>query len=141
MDLISIDPLLNLYDSHWPILTYQEPLPPPKFVHDAGERRGAAYDSIVCPGTIVSGGQVYRSILSSRVRINSFAVVEDSILFDGVNVGRHARIRRTIVDKDVRIPAGDQIGFDRDRDLERGFTVSEEGITVVAKGADLDPVS
>ncbi len=138
MDLISLDPILNLYDDNWPILTYQQPLPPPKFVHSAGERRGSAYDSIVCAGSIISGGQVYRSILSPGVRINSFALVEDSILFDGVDVGRHARIRRAIIDKEVRVPAGFTIGHDPELDRTRGFTLSEEGITVVAKAEDLE---
>ena len=138
MDLIQIDPILNLYDRDWPIHTYQPPYPPPKFVHTEGDRRGAAYNSIVCQGAIISGGQVYRSIVSPGVRINSYALVEDSILFDGVVVGRNARIRRAIVDKDVRIPTGFEIGWNREADLARGFTVTEEGITVVAKGEDLE---
>ena len=86
-----IDPILNLYDQHWPIHTFQPPYPPPKFVHTDPYRRGAAFNSIVCQGAIVSGGQVFRSIISPDVRINSYALVEDSILLDGVDVGRHAR--------------------------------------------------
>jgi glucose-1-phosphate adenylyltransferase len=138
MDLISIDPILNLYDRAWPIHTYQPQLPPPKFVHTEGDRRGAAYNSIVCQGGIVSGGQVYRSILSAGVRVNSFALVEDSILFDGVEIGRHARVRRAIIDKEVRVPSGFTIGWDREADLARGLTITEEGLTVVAKGEDLE---
>ncbi len=138
MDLIQIDPILNLYDQDWPIHTYQPPYPPPKFVHTEGDRRGAAYNSIVCQGAIISGGQVYRSIVSPGVRINSYALVEDSILFDGVVVGRNARIRRAIIDKDVRIPTGFEIGWNREADLARGFTVTEDGIIVVAKGEDLE---
>ena len=138
MDLISVDPILNLYDRDWPIHTYQPPMPPPKFVHTDPHRRGSAYNSIVCQGAIVSGGQVYRSILSPGVRIHSFALVEDAILFDGVEVGRHAKIRRAILDKDVKVPANFDIGYDREADLARGLTVSEEGITVVAKGEDLE---
>jgi glucose-1-phosphate adenylyltransferase len=138
MDLIQIDPVLNLYDRDWPIHTYQPPYPPPKFVHSDPERRGAAYNSIVCSGVVVSGGQVYRSILSPLVRINSYALVEDSILFDGVEVGRHARIRRAIVDKDVHIPAGFEVGWNRDLDRARGLTVTEEGVTVVPKAEDLE---
>jgi glucose-1-phosphate adenylyltransferase len=138
MDLIQVDPILNLYDREWPIHTYQPPYPPPKFVHTDPDRRGAAYNSIVCQGAIVSGGQVYRSILSPGVRINSFALVEDAILFDGVEVGRHARIRRAIIDKDVKVPAGFDIGWNRHADLARGLKVTEEGITVVAKGEDLE---
>ena len=138
MDLIQIDPVLNLYDRDWSIHTYQPPMPPPKFVHTEGDRRGAAFNSIVCQGAIVSGGQVYRSILSPGVRIHSFALVEDAILFDGVEVGRHARIRRAIIDKDVRVPAGFSIGWDRHADLARGFTVTDDGVTVVPKAEDLD---
>jgi glucose-1-phosphate adenylyltransferase len=138
MDLIQVDPILNLYDRDWPIHTYQPPMPPPKFVHVEKHRQGAAFNSIVCQGAIVSGGQVYRSILSPGVRINSFALVEDSILFDGVEVGRHARIKRAILDKDVKVPAGFSIGWDRATDLARGLTLTEEGITVVAKGEDLE---
>ena len=136
MDLISVDPLLNMYDDRWPIRTYHPNYPPPKFVfaeqgNDA--RRGEALDSIVCQGSIVSGGQVERSILGFNVRINSFARVEDSIVLDGVDIGRHARVRRAIIDKWVRIPPGTQIGFDPEQDRARGFTVSEGGVTVIAK--------
>ncbi len=138
MDLIQVNPILNLYDRDWPIHTYQPPFPPPKFVHTEGDRRGAAFNAIVCPGAIISGGQVYRGIVSPRVRINSFALVEDSILLDGVDVGRGARIRKAIIDKDVRVPAGFEIGWNRDIDLARGFTVTEEGVLVVAKGEDLE---
>ena len=117
MDLISIDPILNLYDQDWPIHTYQPPYPPPKFVHTDPDRRGAAFNSIVCQGAIVSGGQVFRSIISPDVRVNSYALVEDSILLDGVDVGRRARVRRAIIDKDVKIPAGFEIGWNRELDL------------------------
>ncbi len=138
MDLIQIDPTLNLYDRDWPIHTHQPAAPPPKFVHTDPHRRGAAFGSIVCQGAIVSGGQVFRSILSPHVRIHSYALVEDSILFDGVDVGRHARVRRAIIDKDVRVPPRFEIGWDRQADLARGLTVTEDGITVVAKGEDLE---
>jgi glucose-1-phosphate adenylyltransferase len=138
MDLIQIDPVLNLYDRDWPIHTYQPPYPPPKFVHTDPDRRGAALNSIVCQGAIVSGGQVYRSILSPGVRIHSYALVEDAILFDNVVVGRHARIRKAIIDKDVRIPAGFDVGWNLEADLARGLTVTEDGVTVVSKGEDLD---
>jgi len=136
MDLVSVDPMLNLYDRHWPIRTYQPNYPPPKFVFaETGDdgRRGEAHDSIVCMGAILSGGRVSHSIIGSDVRINSYAVVEDSILFDHVNVGRHAKIRRAIIDKGVRIPGGAEIGFDPDLDRRRGFTVTESGVTVIAK--------
>lgn len=138
MDLIQIDPILNLYDRDWPIHTYQPPFPPAKFVHTDPDRRGAALNSIVCQGSIVSGGQVFRSIVSPGVRINSYALVEDSILFDHVEVGCHARIRKAIIDKDVKIPPGFEVGWNREADLARGLTVTEDGVTVVAKSEDLD---
>ncbi len=133
MDLVGVDPELNLYDERWPIRTYQPNYPPPKFVFADPQRRGQALDSIVCNGTIVSGGTVRRSILGHRVRINSYALVEDSILFEGVEVGRHAKIRRAIIDKRVRIPEGMEIGYDPEADRARGFLVTESGITVIAK--------
>jgi glucose-1-phosphate adenylyltransferase len=136
MDLISVDPQLNMYDRDWPIRTYQPNLPPPKFVFaEQGPiaRRGEALDSIICQGCIVSGGQVTRSIVGSDSRINSYAQVEDSILFEGVDVGRHAKIRRAIIDKGVHVPAGIEIGYDADLDRSRSFTVSEKGVTVIAK--------
>ncbi|HID75243.1 MAG TPA: glucose-1-phosphate adenylyltransferase [Planctomycetaceae bacterium] len=133
MDLVSVDPELNTYDADWPIRTYQPNLPPPKFVFADVNRCGHAMDSIVCPGTIVSGGEVRRSILGYQVRVNSYSIVEDSILFNRVDVGRHARIRRAIIDKGVRIPEGVQIGYDHALDRARGFTVTEQGVTVIAK--------
>jgi glucose-1-phosphate adenylyltransferase len=138
MDLVQIDPVLNLYDREWPIRTNQPQLPPPKFVFcDEGPahaaRRGEAHDSMVCQGCIVSGGHVRRSILSPSVRVNSYAVVEDSILYEGVDVGRHSRIRRAIIDKDVKIPPHSTIGYDLEHDRQRGFTVTEQGVVVIAK--------
>lgn len=139
MDLVSVDPLLNLYDEHWPIRTYQPNLPPPKFVFaQSGDhaRRGTALDSLVCAGAIISGGEVRRSIIGPRSRINSFTTVENSILFDGVNVGRESEIRNAIIDKEVQIPPGSRIGFDLDEDKAQGYTVSEGGIVVIAKAED-----
>ncbi len=136
MDLIAVDPQLNLYDQRWPIRTYQPDLPPPKFVFaekGPGARRGQALDSMVCAGCIISGGQVERSILGPNVRINSYAQVEDSILFEGVNVGRHARIRRAIIDKGVQIPPHTEIGYDPELDLARGFVITDKGVTVIPK--------
>lgn len=136
MDLISVDPQLNLYDDVWPVRTFQMNLPPPKFVFGSrgeGERAGRALDSIVCQGSIVSGGLVERCILSPNVRVNSFAHVEDSILFEGVDVGRHAKIRRAIIDKGVKIPPGVEIGYNLELDRSRGFTISDGGIVVIAK--------
>lgn len=137
MDLIQVHPELNLYDKSWPIRTYQPQEPPPKFVFAQTEssppRLGQARDSMVCSGSILSGGTVSHSILGFNVRVNSYAAVEDSILFDDVNVGRHARVRRAIIDKRVRIPEGMEIGFDLDRDRDRGFTVTESGIVVIGQ--------
>jgi glucose-1-phosphate adenylyltransferase len=138
MDLVAIDPVLNLYDADWPIRTNQPQLPPPKFVFSGdgapGEaRRGEALESMVCQGCIVSGGHVIRSILSPLVRVNSYAIVEDAILFEGVNVGRHCRIRKAIIDKDVHIPPNTTIGHDLEFDRERGFTVTDQGVVVIAK--------
>ncbi len=136
-DLVSVDPLLNLYDRNWPIRGYSPPLPPPKFVFadktSSPPRVGCAIDSLVCPGTIISGGQVSGSILSSQVRVNSWASVEDSILFPGVNVGRHAKIRHAIIDRNVHVPEGMKIGYDPESDRQRGFTVTESGLTVVGQ--------
>jgi glucose-1-phosphate adenylyltransferase len=141
MDLVSVDPQLNMYDEHWPIRTYLPIYPPPKFVfaeEGFNARRGQALDSILCQGSIVSGGTVERSILGSNTRVNSFAHVQDSILLDHVDIGRHARVRRAIIDKGVRIPAGAEIGFDPEADRARGFTVSEGGIVVIAKADGVD---
>lgn len=136
MDLVEVDPQLNLYDQDWPIRTLQPNLPPPKFVFGSDgdpHRCGKAIDSIVCPGTILSGGKVQRSVISPNVRVNSYASVEDSIIFRGVNIGRHARIRRAIIDKGVSIPPEMEIGYDLETDRRRGFTVSPSGIVVISK--------
>lgn len=138
MDLISIDPLLNMYDDEWRIRRYQPCFPPPKFVFGSGggdtDRCGRAIDSIVCQGTIVSGAFVEHCIVGANVRVNSYAHVQDSILFEGVNIGRHAKIRRAIIDKGVEIPKNAEIGFDRELDKARGFHVSDGGVVVIAKG-------
>jgi glucose-1-phosphate adenylyltransferase len=136
MDLVAVDPVFDLYNEEWPILTWSYPYPPAKFVHEGGDRRGRALNSLVASGAVVSGGGVHRSILASRVRVNSFAVVEDSVLFDNVEVGRGALVRRAVIDKNVRIPDGEQIGVDLERDRKL-FTVSESGVVVIAKGTTL----
>lgn len=137
MDLISVDPMLNMYDQQWPIRTFQENCPPPKFVFGENNKEGRvgmATDSIVCPGSVISGGRVERSVIGLHCRVNSFSSVSDSILFDHVNVGRHAQIRRAIIDKGVQIPEGARIGFDLDADRRRGLTVTDSGIVVIGKG-------
>ncbi len=141
MDLTGVDPLLNMYDEAWPVRTFQANLPPPKFVFGSrgeADRAGRALDSVVCQGTIVSGGLVERCILGPRVRVNSYAHVADSILFEGVDVGRHDRIRRAIIDKWVKVPPGMEIGFDLELDRRRGLTVSDGGVVVIAKGDGLE---
>jgi len=133
MDLINVSPQLNLYNYKWPILTNQGNLPPAKTVFDDDDRRGQNIDSYVCGGCITSGSLVKRSILGPMCRINSYSLVEDSILFDNVTVGRHAKIRRTIIDKNVVIPDGTTIGYDYDDDRRRGYMVTESGIVVVPR--------
>jgi glucose-1-phosphate adenylyltransferase len=134
MDLISVSPIFNLYNMEWPILTLPEPLPPAKFVFADEERTGHAIDSMVCSGVIVSGATVRRSIISPRVHLHSRAVVEDSVLFNGVEVGGGATVRNAIVDKDVYIERGAEVGVDLELERER-FTVSDAGIVVIPKGA------
>jgi glucose-1-phosphate adenylyltransferase len=138
MDLISVDPELNMYDEEWPIRNYQPNLPPPKFVFADEHRRGFALDSIVCPGSIISGGRVQRSIIGPKARINSFAQVVDSIVFAGVDIGRRAKIRRAIIDKGVQIPEDVEIGYDHEVDRARGFLVTESDVTVIAKAEGME---
>lgn len=139
MELIQVNPTFNLYDQEWLIRTFQEQYPPVKTVHSGDKeegRVGLVLDSIVSEGCVVSGGRVQRSILSPNVRINSFSEVYDSILMESVQVGRHAKIKRAIIDKDVSIPQGSIIGFNLEEDKKR-FFVSESGIVVVAKGTEI----
>ncbi|GII90523.1 glucose-1-phosphate adenylyltransferase [Sinosporangium siamense] len=134
MDLISVHPIFNLYNEQWPIYTGHDPLPPAKFVHNEGDRVGHALESLVSPGVIVSGATAARSIISPRTILHSRSLVEDSVIMDGVKVGRGARVRRAIVDKNVVIPDGARIGYDLDDDRRR-FTVTEGGIVVIGKNA------
>ncbi len=133
MDLVSVHPVFNLYNRDWPIYTGRPSLPPAKFVFDDDDRRGAAHDSLVSAGVIVSGGTVRQSILSPQVQVHSSAVVEGSVLLDGVDVGRGAVVRRAILDKNVRVPPGVRIGVDAEEDRARGFTISERGVVVLGK--------
>jgi len=138
-DLVSVDPLLNLYDKAWPIRTYQAQNPPAKFVfaqEKKGGRLGIALDSIVAHGCIVSGGRVQNSVLSPNVRVNSYSEVHDSILMENVDIGRHCRIRRAIIDKDVVIPPETEIGYNREEDKKR-YHVTPSGIVVIAKGTEV----
>ena len=136
MDLISVTPQLNLYDSQWPILTHQPTSPPAKTVWIEEGRVGTALNSIISNGCIISGGNVKRSLLSPKVTVHSFAEIEGSILLEGVDVGRKAKIKRAIVDKEVQIPQGMEIGFHLDEDAKR-FTVTASGIVVVPRGIRL----
>ena len=139
MDIVSVDPLFNLYDSEWPIRTYQPQYPPAKFVFAQeykGGRLGTALDSIVCDGCIISGGRVQGSVLSPNIRINSWTEVRDSVLMENVEIGRHCRIKRAIIDKDVFVPEGTVIGYDPEEDKKR-FHVSPGGIVVIPKGVEI----
>jgi len=133
MDLASVTPQLNLYDRGWLIRTFMEQWPPGKMILDEGERRGVALNSIISNGAIVSGGRVSGSIISPGVKVNSYADIQNSIIFHRVNVGRRTRIKNAIIDKYVNIPEGEEIGYDLEKDSSR-FTVTEEGIVVVPKG-------
>jgi len=134
MDLVSVDPIFNLYNREWPILTFPDPLPPAKFVFEEEGRTGQAIDSMVCAGVVVSGASVRRSVLSPGVRLHSYSTIDDSILMHDVDVGRHAVVRRVIADKNVRIADGARVGVDPEHDRER-FAVSPSGVVVIPKGA------
>ncbi|MGJ3507472.1 glucose-1-phosphate adenylyltransferase [Enemella sp. A6] len=129
MDLVSVKPIFNLYNEHWPLLTAQVNQPGAKFV-----LRGTAEDSIVSPGVIISGGDVDNSVLSPNVHVDKWADVEHSVLLDNVRVGRNSVVRRAILDKNVVVENGAEVGVDHEADRARGFTVSDGGITVVGKG-------
>jgi glucose-1-phosphate adenylyltransferase len=134
MDLVSVHPVFNLYNYDWPLYTHQGPWPPAKFVHGWQGRIGHAVNSIVSPGTVVSGSFVENSVLSPNVMIRSWSTVSDSVLMDNVDIGRHAVVRRAILDKNVVVPEGVRIGMDPDEDRARGFHVTDSGITVIGKG-------
>jgi glucose-1-phosphate adenylyltransferase len=132
MDLTAVTPEFNLYDVRWPIRTRVIQAPPAKFVFaQEGRRMGVAMDSIVSAGTIISGGRVVRSVLSTHVRVNSYCEVEYSILMPSVKIGRNCRIRRAIIDTGVQLPESTVVGYDADEDRARGYHVTESGIVVV----------
>ena len=136
MDCVAVSPVFNLYDKAWPIRTHQRQYPPAKFVFSEPGRTGMAVDSVVSSGCIVSGATVRKSVLSPDVRVNSYAEVESCIVFSHVNIGRHCRIRRAIIDRDVHIPEGSVIGYDMEED-RRNYFVTETGITVVTRDYSL----
>jgi len=133
MDLIAIHPVFNLYNYEWPIYTDHGNYPPAKFVFGTEGRVGEAIDSAVSPGVVISGAHVSHSVLSPGVQVHSYAKVTDSVLLDFVEVGRNAVIHRAIIDKNVIVPPGVSIGVNRQNDLDRGFLVTDSGITVVGK--------
>jgi glucose-1-phosphate adenylyltransferase len=139
MDLCATVPAFNLYNDRWPILTHIPSRPPAKFVHDdpKNDRVGSAIDSIVSNGVIVSGASVRESVLSPGVHLHSWASVERSVLMDGVDVGRKAVVRNAILDKNVKVAPGVEIGVNKDDDRERGFAVSADGVTVIGKGVEV----
>ncbi|MBF0153868.1 MAG: glucose-1-phosphate adenylyltransferase [Magnetococcales bacterium] len=134
MDLTTVTPDLNLYDSNWPIWTYQVQRPAAKFVFDDGERRGQALDSLVSAGCVISGSTVRRSLLFSNVRVNSYGIVEDSVILPGTDIGRHCRLRKVIIAQDCRVPDGLVVGEDPDQDTRRFFR-TDTGITLITQDA------
>lgn len=138
MDLLAINPEFNLYNREWPIRTYNYNFPPAKFAREEQDRTGLAINSLVSEGCVISGGQISRCVLSPNVRVNSFSKVTESILMEDVEIGRYAEIRKAIIDKFVKIPDYVKIGVNKEHDLERGFYVSPQGVTVVPKGAKLN---
>jgi len=138
LDLVSVTPAFNLYNNQWPIVSAPQNLPPAKFVFadSKSQRICIATDSLVADGVIISGGTLNRCVLHPRVRIHSYSDIDESILMDGVEVGRHCKIRRAIIDKSVKLPSGTTIGYDVEQDKQR-FTVTETGIVVVPKGSEV----
>ena len=137
MDLCAVVPAFDLYNDRWPILTHIRSKPPAKFVHDTGDRVGRAINSVVSNGVIVSGGSVRESVLSPGVFVHSWARVERSVILDGAQIGRHAVVRDTILDKNVVIGDDVEIGVDKDQDRARGLAVSDGGVTIVGKGQEV----
>ena len=133
MDVVATRPPLDMYDAKWPIRTYHPDLPPAKFIFDEAETRrvGHAIDSIVCCGSTISGARVKTCVVGRSVSVHSFANIEESVLMDGVDVGRGCQIRRAILDEGVRVPANSKIGYDAASDRASGYHVSESGVVVV----------
>jgi len=133
MELVMPEPQLDLYDPTWPIWTYQEQLPPAKFIFDDEDRRGMALDSTVSGGCIISGSAVRKSLLFSNVHVRSFCTIEQSVILPGAVINRGCKIKRAIIDRSCEIPSGLEIGFDKKTDEENGFRVSKKGIVLVTR--------
>lgn len=131
MELISVSPELNLYDQDWPILTHHAQLPPAKFVFNEQNRSGKAVDSMVSGGCVISGAKVFRSLLFPDVKVHSYTEIEDSVVLPQVDIARHCKIHRAIIDRGCKIPEGTEIGVDLEKDKERGFRVTEKGVVLV----------
>jgi len=131
MEMIDVTPELNLYDDKWPIFTYQEQLPPAKFVFDDDDRRGMGVDTMVSGGCLISGAYIERSLLFSNVRVHSHAVVHDSVVLPKPDIGENCRITNAILDRGCRIPEGTVSGEDHAADRKRGFTVTDQGVVLV----------
>jgi glucose-1-phosphate adenylyltransferase len=133
MELVSPEPKLDLYDASWPIWTYQEQLAPAKFIFNDDNRRGMAVDSTISGGCIISGSQVSNSLLFSKVHVHSYCSIEETVILPQVNIGKHCKIRRAIIDRGCSVPDGLHIGFDAEQDKENGFRISEKGIVLVTQ--------
>ncbi|MGI1679936.1 MAG: glucose-1-phosphate adenylyltransferase [Cellvibrionaceae bacterium] len=133
MELVEPTPSLNLYDHRWPIWTYQEQQPPAKFVFNDTDRRGAAYDSVVSGGSIISGSELRKTVAFSNVRIHSYSTIEEAVILPEVTVGRHCKLRKIIIDRGCTIPEGTVIGYDHDSDKKNGFRVTDKGVTLVTR--------
>ncbi|HEV2401348.1 MAG TPA: glucose-1-phosphate adenylyltransferase [Candidatus Sulfotelmatobacter sp.] len=141
MDLNHVKPELNLYNREWPVRSTSYPDPPAKFVFDEDGRRGEALDSIVSGGCILSGGRVRKSVLGRTVRVHTGAVVDECVIMDNCDIGRHAKLKRAILDKNVRIRADAQVGYDLEADRARGWHVTESGIVVIGREHSLVPMA
>jgi len=133
MDLVAVKPEFDLYNYEWPLRTSAEFSPPAKFVHEEHDRRGQAFNSLVAGGVIISGATVRRSVLARRIRVNSYSLVENSVIMDNCEIGRHCVIRNAILDKGVTVTEGTQIGVNLDEDRARGFKVTDRGVVTVPK--------
>ncbi len=134
MELISPEPELNLYDPAWPMWTYQEQLPPAKFVFDDDDRRGMAVDTTVSGGCIISGSYLKKSLLFSNVRVHSYSTIEETVILPEVIINRHCKIRRAIIDRGCEVPEGTVVGYDAEQDKANGFRITEKGVVLVTRG-------